>query len=193
MGFVSSDLVLAPYGAKVGDHIHQPGPHDAEILTGATRAGTLGTFVRAVRDHRNEVSAAVTVLSDNEALGNIAPKYAPDAGRAISAIAAEDEVQHEDLVAFVGRTSGYSEGQITAVCLMNLQVSDGEDSITYNHCIEVSPKDDRFCAAGDSGALVWRRSDMKAVGLILAGADEGRIGYLLPIARVFSALEVSLF
>jgi hypothetical protein len=195
IGFVSTGLVLAPDGARAGDYIHQPGTLDTDLLTGATRAGILGPFVRPQPGRHNEVDAAVVVLGDTESrsdVGNVVPPSMPDAGRAITGVA--ESLVAGDAVAFVGRTSGYSEGRIAGYDFSNLAIQMGKDTLTFDHCIEVVPTGSRFSAPGDSGALVWRRADMKAVGLVFAAAEQdGRqVDYLLPIDKVLSALDVHL-
>ncbi len=193
-GFVSAGFVLAPDGARFGDYIHQPATLDTDILTGATRVGTLDTFIRPHPSHHNEVDAAVVVLSEAETQGNVVPQSMPHAGRTITGVA--DNLESGDVVAFVGRTSGYSEGQITVIDVQNLAINSGKESLIFDHCIEVAATGRRFSAPGDSGSLVWRLSDMTAVGLLFAAGelqdDGAQVTYLLPIDRVLSALDVCL-
>jgi hypothetical protein len=197
VGFVSAGFVLAPEGAHLGDYIHQPGPVDVEILTGASRVGRLERLVRARPKLTNTVDAALVLISDRQqTAGNVAPASTPDAGRTISTVAAD--VSPGDVVAFVGRTTGFAEGRIRGIEFHNVVIQVERNALTFKNLIEVEPAapGTLFCQPGDSGALVWRRSDMAALGLVFAAAmlekGDGQLAYVMPIDRVLSALDVML-
>ena len=74
-GFISLAFCLAPQGARKGDHIHQPGPRDVEILTGETRIATLERMAAARPNRVNDTDSAVAVFIDPNHRGdNVIPR-----------------------------------------------------------------------------------------------------------------------
>jgi hypothetical protein len=187
-GFVAGSYVLAPPGSAMKDWIHQPGLHDAVPLTGATRVGRLVAVAPPLAEGRS-LAASAAVALDVETEGNRIPLFAsaPEAGRTISGMA---EARIGDEVAFVGATSGYSSGRITAIH-MDLPVAD----FHFADAIEIVADDGHFSDAGDGGALVFRRGDMAAIGLLFARAktqQDRSVSYALPLQPSFTALGVTL-
>ena len=65
----------------------------------------------------------------------------------------------------------------------------------FEFCIQVLGTTGPFCQPGDGGALVFRREDCRAIGLILAGSgpeDGPESGYVLPLQPAIDALNVRL-
>jgi hypothetical protein len=191
-GFVSTSFVLAPKSASPGDRIHQPGPLDVELLTGETRVATLTKVAAPVRNTETQVAAALAELLDAiETRGNVLPPESREAGQRITALAGPDDIVVGDEVAFVGRGSGYSRGRISCVGLTGLNI----EQFTFNNVLCAIGESQSFSQPGDGGALVYRCSDCRALGLIFARADmkEGPPeSYILPLAPALEALGVRL-
>lgn len=187
-GFVAGSYVLAPAGSALDDWIHQPGPHDAGLLTGSTRIGRLAATAPPRRLGLSETASAVVAL-DVEVAGNCVPAFldAPEAGRSILGVA---DVAAGDEVAFIGSTSGYSRGRVAAIH-RELAVAE----FTFANVVEIVADDGHFSDAGDGGALVFRCGDLMAVGLLFARetVSEGNsISYALPLQPTLDALDVTL-
>jgi hypothetical protein len=75
-----------------------------------------------------------------------------------------------DVVYKFGATTGYTKGIVVAVNKYfqeRVQDRGGEKVKTFQHTIQIRGLDGgAFCAPGDSGSLVVRKSDDKAVGLL---------------------------
>ncbi len=187
---LSSSTTLAPKGAKVGDIIHQPGPSDQEVLTGQTRIAVLVQIIAAKARERNRVDLATAALLDGvETSGNLVPSGGPDSGRLIAGSVAND-LSLGDRVAFVGRTSGFSVGQITGLAYV-IQVASASTTFLFEGMIEVHGASGPFSRVGDGGALVYRCSDLRAIGLVFASAGD-QPTFLLPLAPALEAVGATL-
>lgn len=191
-GLIGSSFVLAPRGNEVGNWIHQPGPLDASILTGTTRIGKVVKIAFPTVNEPARVASAAVELFDTETLGNVVPDQVPDTGRKIARVADPDDVRIGDEVACVACTSGYSVGRITAVSTDNLKI----ERFNFFGVLEIEGHGGRkFSDAGDAGALIYRRSDMAALGLVVAGymVESGPPRTLaLPLAPALKALDATL-
>jgi hypothetical protein len=165
LGLIGASFVLAPKGNEIGHWIHQPGPLDAPILTGITRIGRVVKIAASAANEPARVASAAVELVDTATLGNVVPDGVPDAGRKILRAADPDDISVGDEVACVACTSGYSSGRITTVQIDNLQVGQFSFSGAFG---VVGTGGREFSHAGDAGALIYRRSDMAALGLVVA-------------------------
>ena len=79
-----------------------------------------------------------------------------------------------DTVIKIGRTTGYTQGEVTAVLTANLQVDIGSGlSARFDDVTEIeSLADTRFSDGGDSGSIILRR-DGAPGALIFAGSKIG--------------------
>jgi hypothetical protein len=192
-GFLAASFALAPKGSAIGDWIHQPGPYDAALLTGATRAGKLVAVVAPEPRKVCRVAAAAVELVGVEFVGNVAPAETLEAGRSIEQIASAEDIQLGDEVALVGCTSGYSCGRITSVDWQNLQIGE----FAFSGAFAITAADGgNFSDRGDGGALIYRRSDMKALGLLFARisySSHGSESFGLPLAPALDALGAKLW
>jgi hypothetical protein len=191
-GFLAASFVLAPKGFAIGDWIHQPGPYDAALLTGATRVGKLAAVAAPEPDKTCRVAAAAVELVGVETAGNVAPAETQEAGRQISEVASVDDIRVGDEVALVGCTSGYSRGRITSVDWENLPI----EGFTFGGAFAIAAADGgHFSDRGDGGALIYRCSDMKALGLLFARINypgEPSESLALPLRPALDALGASL-
>lgn len=182
-------LVGSPSAAAVGDAVLQPGPADGG-RDPEDRVGELAAFVPLEANGRAVVDAAVARLVDVE----VDPTY--PVGRVTStaeALGAEE-------VEKIGRTTGVTQGRVTAIELDDVVVGYGPElgELAFDGQIEVEGLGSApFSRGGDSGSLVYRREDGAAVGLLFAGSETGGdngagLTYLNPIGAVLEALGAEL-
>ncbi|HYW16258.1 MAG TPA: hypothetical protein VE891_08900 [Allosphingosinicella sp.] len=186
VGILSNNHVLAAtnQGAQ-GDEIFHPGPHDG----GGPGDGIaiLERFVPLAAD--NEVDAALALLSDiafdpADIDGRVALS-----GRRVAATARLD-------VCKLGRTTGFTQGKVSAIGLIDVGLDYGTLWCTFDGQIEIrSPLMNPFSAGGDSGSLVVTPGG-DSVGLLFGGTatQDGRfdLTFVNPIDRVLDLLDVDL-
>jgi hypothetical protein len=183
---LSNNHVLANSNqAAIGDPCIQPGPIDGG--TEGDVVGALSRFVE-VRDGV-EVDAAIARLEEQYVRPLTIGSTLGLTGRIATARRAID-------VAKIGRTTGFTQGRISAVALIDLEISFGDRLVSFDDQIEIrSPAASPFSAGGDSGSLVVDLQG-NAVGLLFAGTTSRDrqldITYVNPIARVLDLLEVDL-
>jgi hypothetical protein len=191
-GFVSSCFAVAPKGAREGDFIHQPGPAHIEVLTSNTRVGTLVKVAAPDPGVPSSVAAAAVELLEGAAPErHVLPPWSEEAGRAIIGIAEPAEIGPEDDIAVVGCGGIYSRGRLIAIEMANVLV----EKYIFNNVIVAQGLTGPFSRPGDGGALVYRCSDCRAIGLLFARAEEmeGRPkSLLLPLGPILTALGVTL-
>jgi hypothetical protein len=110
-------------------------------------------------------------------------------------VAAVDEVDPEEQVEKVGRTTGHTRGRITAVEVDGVGVQYGEDLMTFDDQVEVEGLTGPFSAGGDSGSVIWRSRDRAPLGLLFAGSATGGsagggVTFANPLATVLRELGV---
>jgi hypothetical protein len=187
---LSNNHVLATGGAaRAGDPVLQPGSADGGTL--ADRVGVLTSFVRLSTDPGNLVDAAVATLDD----GITADPGRYPGGPLAAAVAGLDDVDPEDLVEKVGRTTGHTRGRITAVEVDGVGVQYADGVHTFDDQMEVEGLAGDFSAGGDSGSVIWRGSDRAPLGLLFAGSTTGGsagggVTFANPLATVLRALGV---
>ncbi|MEJ1975077.1 MAG: hypothetical protein WDN49_02470, partial [Acetobacteraceae bacterium] len=193
--FLSSSIVLAPKGATRGDMIHQPGPRDQSVLTGQTRVGALWEFTPLVTGPARNIDFGAAVLLDGiETSGNHIPPGCPEAGRPITTVVDSWALETGDAVAFAGLGSAYGEAQVVATDF-TISVAEGAETLTFTGAIELQARSGPCSRPGDAGALVWRRSDAAAIGMILAsvnGSDDFFATYVLPLGPALAVLGGTL-
>jgi hypothetical protein len=180
-------LVGSP-SASIGDHILQPGPADGG-RDPDDLVGTLAGFVPMQLDRDQHVDAAIARLDDPDV----------DLAYPVGPITEIAEVDGTEQVAKVGRTTGLTQGHVTAIELDDVVVGYGEElgELRFDNQIEVqSNGPEPFSRGGDSGSLVYR-TDGVAVGLLFAGSETGGdngngLTYLNPIGAVLDALGAEL-
>jgi hypothetical protein len=97
----------------------------------------------------------------------------------------------------VGRTTGPSEGRITAFELDNVVVNYDRGNLRFDNQIEIEGVGNRtFSDGGDSGSLIVNAT-MEATALLFAGSDSGGsnglgLTYVNPIEPVLNGLKASL-
>lgn len=183
---LSNNHVLADENsAASGDTIIQPGYSDGGRAP-RDKVGELRKFVRLKRKGANFVDAAAAAMRGGieyyynwlEGLGEIKGVRA-------------DDIEPGDRVAKVGRTTGMTHGEITAVEVDDLVVGYDMGDLTFDDQIEIAPADAKpFSLGGDSGSLIVDM-ERRAVGLLFAGNDKSAT-FANPIQAVLDGLDVDL-
>lgn len=186
----NNHVLAASDAASVGDPVLQPGPADGG--TAADRVATLTAFERFVPTG-NLVDAAVAALDD----GVTADPTGYPGGPLLAAVPAADEVDPDEQVEKVGRTTGHTIGRITAVEVDGVGVQYDEGVVhTFDDQIEVEGLRGSFSEGGDSGSVIWRSSDRAPLGLLFAGsttggAAGGGVTFANPLATVLQVLGLT--
>lgn len=187
---LSNSHVLADGGrAGVGDPVLQPGPADGGMA--ADRVGTL-TAAHPLDVSGNLVDAAVAALDP----GLTAEPAAYPGGPLLATVAAASDVDPDEDVEKIGRTTGHTAGRITAVEVdgVGVQYDDGVVH-TFDDQVEIEGHAGSFSEAGDSGSVIWRSRDRAPLGLLFAGSgtggsNGGGVTFANPLATVLDLLHV---
>ena len=186
---LSNNHVLADSdAAAVGDPALQPGGAD-----GGTAADRIGRLVAAVRldaSTGNLVDAAVAALDP----GVDADPADWPGGPLLATVADADDVDPDELVEKVGRTTGHTRGRITAVEVDGVAVQYDNSWFRFDDQIEISGVGGSFSAGGDSGSVIWRSRDRAPLGLLYAGSSTGGDGvtgvtFANPLATVLAVFQ----
>jgi hypothetical protein len=193
--------------AKIRDAIYQPGRPDQSPLTAKHTVAELSDFVVISKGERNPVDSAIAIMVQGmDYEGNIIPRGLsfPMEGELIleppDADTLLESLQKDQPVCKIGRTTGFSEGQIGAVSLDNVPVRTTIGNVLFDNVIEINWESDRkpFSLPGDSGSLVFAKKGLMAVGLHFAGGTKlisGRkvgVSYSCNIATVLKTHKASL-
>jgi hypothetical protein len=168
LAILSNNHVLAASdAAAVGDAILQPGPADGG--TAAARVATLSAFQRFSIGEPNLVDAAVALVDDGVASdpGDVpgGPLQAP--------VPAGLDVDPDEPVEKIGRTTGHTRGRITAVEVDAVAVQYDDAVLRFDDQIEIEGLTGAFSAGGDSGSVIWRSRDRAPAALLFAGSSAG--------------------
>lgn len=182
---LSNNHVLADEDkGALDDEVFQPSTEDE----GGSAADTVARLAKKVRLKKsgNLVDAALAELDGVD--------YFPDHLQGVGRIEGvrTGPLSKDEPVFKLGRTTGKTEGKITATDLDNLEVK-GYDvgSRFFDNQVEVQPTSGgSFSHAGDSGAVVLDRRN-RIVGLLFAGNDADK-SYFNPIGEVMSQLGVTV-
>ena len=192
LAVLSNNHVIAASGAaSVGDPVLQPGPADGGDPT-TDQVATLTAFERFTADGRaNLVDAAVAVVDVEVPLE---PGRLPGGPLGTEPLRVDD-LEPDDQVEKVGRTTGYTVGRVSAVEVDGVAVQYDQALYTFDDQIEVDGVAGGFSAGGDSGSVIWRSADRAPLGLLFAGSETGgRTGggvtFANPLATVLSVLDL---
>jgi hypothetical protein len=189
LAMLSNNHVLAASdAAALGDAVLQPGPADGG--SPGDRVATLASFVRFT-EGPNLVDAAVAVLDE----GVEADPGAWPGGPLAGTVADGEEVDPDQLVEKVGRTTGHTRGRVTAVEVDGVAVQYDDGVHTFDGQIEIEGLSGPFSAGGDSGSVIWRSADRVPLALLFAGSEVGGargggVTFASPLATVLTALRV---
>ena len=188
----NNHVLAASDAASEGDAALQPGVADGG--TADDRFGALTAFVDLSPRPGNLVDAAVAAV----AAGVDADPTAYPGGPLAALVAAVDDVDPEELVEKVGRTTGHTRGRITAVEVDGVGVQYQEGVVTFDDQVEIEGLTGGFSAGGDSGSVIWRSRDRAPLGLLFAGSSTGGsagggVTFANPLATVLRELGVAWF
>lgn len=187
LAVLSNSHVLAAAGAgTAGDPVLQPGPADGG--TPADRVATLAASV-PLGARGNRVDAAVATVDEGVAAE---PGTLPG-GPLGAAVPDGYDVEPDEEVEKVGRTTGHTRGRITAVEVDGVAVQYDDGVHLFDDQIEIEGLAGAFSAGGDSGSVIWRSSDRAPLALLFAGSTEGGstgagLTFANPLSTVLAAL-----
>jgi hypothetical protein len=193
---LSNNHVLADENrADIGAVVLQPGVVDGGSVTDDV-VGALTAFVPIDVDEINLVDCAVAAIDETVAWSLATFDLY---GGLTGVFELGDQFP---AVAKFGRTTGHTEGTVTAFELDNVRVQYDTGVVRFDGQIEIAGTEDAsFSAPGDSGSLVVTApadtSGAAAVGLLFAGSQTGGpsglgLTFVNPIAAVLAALDVEL-
>ncbi|TFV62853.1 hypothetical protein E4P41_06270 [Geodermatophilus sp. DF01-2] len=192
LAVLSNNHVLAAGdAASVGDPVLQPGPTDGGDPA-VDRVGTLAAFERFTDDGRaNLVDAAVAVV---DAELPLEPGRLPGGPLGVEPLQVDD-VEPDERVEKVGRTTGHTVGRVSAVEVDGVAVQYDRGVHTFDDQVEIDGVAGGFSAGGDSGSVIWRSTDRAPLGLLFAGSDTGGrngggVTFANPLATVLSVLDL---
>jgi hypothetical protein len=175
--------------AKAGAVVVQPGVADGGREP-QDRVATLAAFVPLDPATVGHADAAIALIDEGIGI---------DLDYPVGRITTTAELVGDELVAKIGRTSGVTQGRISAIELDDVVVGYGEElgDLRFDDQIEIEGvAGEPFSRGGDSGALVYRE-DGVAVGLLFAGSETGGhngqgLTYANPIDVVLQSLGAEL-
>jgi hypothetical protein len=189
---LSNNHVLANENrAKAGDAVIQPGIFDGGSQPDDA-VGALVAFTRLKRQGINYVDCATATVADGIALE-------PSKLKGLSRIKGvrEDIIGDGLALAKVGRTTGLTNGSVSAFEMDNLIVEFDIGWLRFDNVIEIEGTGNSpFSQGGDSGSTILDQDRMVAA-ILFAGGDTGGgngkgLTYGIPIQSVLRALNVEL-
>jgi hypothetical protein len=180
---LSNNHVLANSNrGKFRDPILQPGLMDGGKRT-RDMIAELSYLVDIDRSGPNRMDAAIAEL-----LPELKPDYAVGLK---SRISGTTDVINGMKVEKFGRSTGHTKGKVITRNL-DIQVDFDGRPIDFQDQFEVKGnRGAMFCDAGDSGALIFQKDTLKAVGLLFAGTDDGTT-FATPIEEVLDTFSVKI-
>jgi hypothetical protein len=182
LAILSASHVLAMSGhANKSDKVHRPGVGDADPLGPGTIIATLEDFTILTSTVANTIDAAIAVVNPDYKLypksnHNLIPPDLANCPVRGQKLSQEYDGRHVVLgtrIGKIGRTTGYTEGVVTAVGLAHLAVSNPSvksQRIAFKNLIEITWDDDKpFSAPGDSGAIYFTLDPLRAFAMHIVG------------------------
>ena len=190
---LSNNHVLANENrGRKGDAVLQPGAYDGGKAP-RDRVGSLAEFVRLSKTRVNRVDCALAAI-------DASVRYTPALLRGHGKIRGvlHDPIDIDEMVAKMGRTTGFTRGRVTAFELANVVVGYDAGNLRFDDQIEIEGGGTGpFSDGGDSGSLVLTAAGHEAVALLFAGGETGGsngagLTYANPIATVLERLKADL-
>lgn len=179
---LSNNHVLADNNAgNFGDAILQPAPHDGGFQ-GKNEIASLYDFVELLPNGINTLDGSIASLNDDIQVNLQVPQIGrlrginnPGIGRQVEKI---------------GRTTGYTEGRITARNV-DIKVNYGGEMVEFEDQVEIIGAKNGFSKGGDSGSVIVDQRTKQAVGLLFAGSSSGST-FANPIKPVLNTFNVNV-
>lgn len=184
---LSNNHVLADENrARTGDRILQPGAADG----GRAPRDVVGALERTVPLRR--WAANITDAATAELTEGLSYYYNWIEGRGELRGVRADPAAIGERVYKVGRTTGLTEGRVSAVEMDDVLVTYDMGDLIFDNQIEIEPASlwQPFSLGGDSGSLIVDGRG-RALALLFAGNDADTT-YANPIGDVLEALKVDL-
>lgn len=185
---LSNNHVLADENrGDIGDPILQPGSLDGGKRK-TDQVAALEDFVHLHPNRINVADAALALIDDATSFDPAVPTLGT-----IQGVVDAEDVEN---VAKVGRTTGLTQGRVTAIEVDDVVVDFAMGLVRFDGQIEISGANGRpFSAGGDSGSLIVDTDSSRALGLLFAGSDQGGpdgvgLTYANPLGIVFSELSI---
>jgi hypothetical protein len=184
----NNHVLAASDAAGVGDPVLQPGP--ADDGRPEDRVATLSAFVRFRAEAPNAVDAALAVL---DAGVDATPGDLPG-GPLGGEVPLGIDIDADEAVEKVGRTTGHTSGRISAVEVDGVAVQYDRAVYRFDDQLEIEGHAGAFSAGGDSGSVIWRSRDRAPLALLFAGSSTGGsngagVTFANPLATVLRTLE----
>lgn len=190
LAMLSNNHVLAASdAAAVGDAVLQPGPADGGRA--ADRVAQLSAFERFTAERPNLVDAAVALLDAGVAADPGDVPGGPLTGPVPHAL----DIDPDEDVEKIGRTTGHTVGRITAVEVDGVAVQYDTAVHVFDDQVEIEGRAGAFSAGGDSGSVIWRARDRAPTALLFAGSTTGGsngagVTFANPLSTVLAVLGV---
>lgn len=187
---------------RKGDPIQQPG--QPEAIPVDYRIGSLSPYFSRFQPARDDnLDAAVAELDGGvPTQGNMLPNCpdipVPHRGQALGPPLPREDVLPGLRVVKVGRTTGYTQGTLSAADVINFRPElRGRRRITFGRVHEVAwdvgaPP---FTEGGDSGALVMTADDLRPIGIHFCAVPLGdgtHRSYTIPWDRIAATFPIQL-
>ena len=189
---LSNNHVLANENkGKPGDDIIQPNSFDGGTK-GADTVGALDTFVRLRKKGANAVDCALATVK-----AGIQFDSATLTGAGLLA-GLKTDLSGVAFVEKIGRTTGLTQGRVTAFDLDNVIVTYDAGNLRFDDQLEIEGAGaGPFSQLGDSGSLVFTSGGLLGSGLVIAGTDHGGsngagVTYANRLVTVLKALNAQL-
>ena len=168
LAMLSNNHVLAAGdAATLGDPSLQPGPADGGFS--GDRVATLTAFQRFRSGEPNLFDAAIALIDEGV---DAVPGDVPG-GALTGDVPHGLDVDPDEPVEKVGRTTGHTRGRITAVEVDAVAVQYDDQVHRFDDQIEIQGLSGPFSAGGDSGSVIWRSRDRAPTALLFAGSATG--------------------
>ena len=188
----NNHVIADENGNSAGAAVVQPGTLDGGQHP-ADEVGKLGRFIRLRANATNFVDAAIGDLHEDIEFD---PRQIGTLG-SLAGLGDVVDLPTNATVHKVGRTTGQTEGRMTAFDVDNVRVEYDLGILRFDNQIEIEGAgNDAFSDSGDSGSMIVD-ADLRAIGLLFAGGDEGGsngqgLTYANPMGTVLDKLKVDL-
>lgn len=200
-GVISCCHVLALCGAAHTDDVmYQPGwPDEDPLLNPIGKLAKFAPF-RPTAIKNLDAALAQLDLPGRGVVANIIPDCtnirAEFRGKPLGSMLPMAELRTGSRVGKIGRTTGYSEGTVTAPNLRNQKIAfDGPRAGDYAFDGLIEIEWDEAARPGDSGALIFLLPELRPVAMHMAGTDpdgEEPLGYAMYLEQARSVYNFEL-